>query len=75
MTDIKYAEIYAEISDKVEALANVLHERGYVYSSGYMTSLVKSLVLSYVPQANRRLVLDAIQGHIDSIVNRKQEGA
>jgi hypothetical protein len=71
MTDIKYAEM----SQKVEALAKVLHEKGYAYTSGYMTSLVSSVVSTYVPQATRQLVLDDIQGHIDSIVAQKQEVA
>jgi hypothetical protein len=71
MTDITYTEISA----KVDELQNLLHEEGYAFASGYMTSLLSVVIASYVPMASRQSVLDHLDRGIASRIEARREVA
>lgn len=60
-----------EVVDTVAALFKETNANGYPYSAGYWEHAVMSIVLNYVPVANRERLVKDLEARIASLQKQK----
>jgi hypothetical protein len=61
-----------EMIDIITELVDESKKRGYAYSTGFLTSVITSTVLGYVPIASRKELIDELRENINYLVEDKK---